>query len=122
MSYGDDIIMSDGFVPDEDDDFDEFDAAAYESQFRKDESGKEDESGSDGQASDRQVRRLGPAARPGGYAGARRAGAPRAGMPSSTAGPPLPAPGTSGPVLWRAAQASPPRVARTWTGAPSASR
>src|ERR1700722_6300444 len=34
MSYGDDIIMSDGFVPDEEDE--EFDSAAYERQFRED--------------------------------------------------------------------------------------
>ena len=48
MSYGDDIIMSDGFEPDEEDD--EFDTAAYESQFRKD----YESSGDDDQASDRQ--------------------------------------------------------------------
>jgi hypothetical protein len=49
MSYGEDIIMSDGFEADEDDEID-FDSAAYESQFRKDyKSG-----GDDDQASDRQ--------------------------------------------------------------------
>ncbi len=47
MSYGDDIIMSDGFVPDEEDD--EFDSSAYEDQFRKD----YESSGDDDQASDR---------------------------------------------------------------------
>lgn len=41
MSYGDDIIMSKGFEPDEDD---ELDTTAYESQFRKDdESGEADD-------------------------------------------------------------------------------
>jgi hypothetical protein len=46
MSYGDDIIMSDGFVPDEDDDV-EFDTKAYEDQFRKDARGMSEESGWD---------------------------------------------------------------------------
>jgi hypothetical protein len=38
MSYSDDIIMSDGFVPDEEDDFDPagFDPAEYEAEFGPD--------------------------------------------------------------------------------------
>jgi hypothetical protein len=38
MSYSDDIIMSDGFVPDEEDEFDpaEFDPAEYEAEFGPD--------------------------------------------------------------------------------------
>jgi hypothetical protein len=62
MSYGEDIIMSDGFEPDEEDDFDSVAyKRAYESQFRKD----YENGGDDDQAPERQP------------------GAPRVGLPGS---------------------------------------